>query len=106
MTIDELIATMAETLQSGHATLATGFTGAEWRMAVRNAFGPALIQIDLASDKKANAKLVLAEVQKTLARETTSQGARIRVRMHSLQQPRYCRVRHRSCPFRAAEGVA
>lgn len=64
--IDGIIATVARRLKENELILRTTHTDAEWITTVRNAFGPALLQIDLADDSSSNAVKALASVKAML----------------------------------------
>ena len=57
---------VAEQMMVADLSLAPKVTRDEWRKLVRQAFGPALVMIDLTADPEENAKLVLAEVETQL----------------------------------------
>ena len=61
--IDGIITTVARRIKENDPALRTTHTDAEWITAVRNAFGPALLPIDLADDPGSNAAKVLASVK-------------------------------------------
>jgi hypothetical protein len=74
--VDELITTVSRQIWSNDPSLAQRVTDAEWSAAVRGAFGPALIKIDLDDDLQQNARAVLDDVVATVNRGTTSYGTR------------------------------
>ena len=64
--IDQLIAGVARRMKENDPALSISHTDAEWITAVRNAFGAALLPIDLVNDASANASAVLTEVKAIL----------------------------------------
>ena len=69
--IDDAIAHVAQHLMDNDPKLKASHTQAEWRAAVRRAFGPALAAIDLDHQPHENAKLVLTRISQDLAKGTS-----------------------------------
>jgi hypothetical protein len=65
--IDDHITAIASELQKNTPALLASHTRAEWRAAVRDAFGPALARIDFAGEAATNAASILTAVKESLA---------------------------------------
>ena len=72
--IDQLITAIARRMKDDDLSLATTFTDADLNTSVRNAFGAALVQIDLEDEVNKNAKTVLTNVEVVLRRKVSSLG--------------------------------
>ncbi|WP_439542597.1 hypothetical protein [Hyphomicrobium sp.] len=74
--IDDAIAEVARRLMDNDPKLKSRYTLAEWRAAVRRAFGPALATIDLDDKPAENAQVVLQAVRETLSKDQSRQVSR------------------------------
>lgn len=74
--IDDLISQLARELQRNDSTLLQSFTGEEWGKTVRRAFGPALLTIDLDDELIGNARSVLVEVKRIVAKQASLNSPR------------------------------
>lgn len=76
--VDETIVKVADQLMLESSNLRSQTTqratAAEWRAQVRNAFGPALLPVDLDADPAESAKVVLDAVREQLDRQVSSLG--------------------------------
>ena len=70
--VDQIIASVARRMNANDPALSTSHTDAEWITAVRNAFGAALLPIDLDANASANAAAVLTEVKAILKAQIPS----------------------------------
>ena len=74
--MDVLIQGVARIRMQKDGALKSKYTQAEWQAAVRRAFGPALVEIDLSDEATKNANLVLAALDKNLASHISGDGKR------------------------------
>ena len=74
--IDQAITSIADQLMDSDPTRAKKYTQSEWRASVRQAFGPALYSIDLASDLSTNAETVLTDIKRALGKQLLGHGVR------------------------------